>query len=115
METVMTKPTLRSTDRLTQTLAALARLLDQTMNDIQALDAEFQGRLDAAEAGQGAIEQQGADRWKSALAEAQLNASELERMREAAGAWEAEREVLQAECERARQMVDQLKHEHDLA
>jgi hypothetical protein len=111
METAMTKPTLRSTNRLTQTVAALARLLDQTINDIQALDAE----LEAAQAGQVAIEQQGAERLKSTLEEAQLNARELERMREAAGAWETEREVLYAECERARQMIEQLKREHELA
>src|SRR5262249_10204997 len=45
METVMTKATLRGTDRLVQTVAALARLLDQTMNDIQALDSEVQEEL----------------------------------------------------------------------
>jgi hypothetical protein len=81
------------------------------MNDIQALDAE----LEAAQAGQAAVEQQGAERLKSVVEEAQLNARELERMREAAGAWETEREVLYAECERAKQMVEQLKREHDLA
>jgi len=111
METAMTKPTLRSTGRLTQTVAALAKLLDQTMNDIQALDAD----LEAAQVDQAAVEQQGAERLKSVVEEAQLKASELERMREAAGAWETEREVLYAECERTRQMVEQLKREHDLA
>jgi hypothetical protein len=115
METVMTKPTLRSTDRLSQTVAALARLLDQTMNDIQAIDAEFQRQLEAAQEGKAAVEQQGADRLKSVMEEAQLNARELERLREATGSWEAEREVLQAESERARQMVEQVKREHDLA
>jgi hypothetical protein len=111
----MTKPTLRSTDRLSQTVAALARLLDQTMNDIQAIDAEFQRQLEAAQEGKAAVEQQGADRLKSVMEEAQLNARELERLREATGSWEAEREVLQAESERARQMVEQVKREHDLA
>ncbi len=42
METVGTKPPLRATDRLRQTVAALAKLLDQTMSDIQALDSELQ-------------------------------------------------------------------------
>jgi len=42
METVGTKPPLRATDRLRQTVAALAKLLDQTMIDIQALDSELQ-------------------------------------------------------------------------
>jgi hypothetical protein len=115
METVMTKPTLRSTDRLTQTVAALARLLDQTMNDIQALDAEFQGRLEAAQEDRATTEQQGAERLKLALEESQLSARELERMREAAGAWEAEKEVLQAECNRARQIAEEIKREHDVA
>ena len=85
------------------------------MNDIQAIDAEFQRQLEAAQEGKAAVEQQGADRLKSVMEEAQLNARELERLREATGSWEAEREVLQAESERARQMVEQVKREHDLA
>jgi len=44
METVGTKPPLRATDRLRQTVAALAKLLDQTMSDLQALDSELQER-----------------------------------------------------------------------
>jgi hypothetical protein len=114
MET-MTKPTLRSTDRLTQTVAALARLLDQTMNDIQALDGEYQERLEAAQADREVAEQQGAERLKSALEQAQLSARELERMREAASVWEAEKEVLQAESDRARQMAEEIRREHDVA
>ena len=81
------------------------------MNDIQAVDAE----LEATQAGHAAMEQQSAERLKSALEEAQLKARELERMREFAGVWEVEKEVLIAECERARQMVEQVKREHDLA
>jgi hypothetical protein len=40
----------RATDRVSQTVAALARLLDQVMNDIQALDSEVQEQVLAASA-----------------------------------------------------------------
>jgi hypothetical protein len=57
-----------------QTLAALARLLDQTMNDIQVLDAECQERvLKAAMEAEASIEQQTAQRLKSAVEEAERN------------------------------------------
>jgi predicted HNH restriction endonuclease len=44
META-TKPPLQATDRLRQTTAALARLLDQTMNDIKLLESEYHERI----------------------------------------------------------------------
>ncbi|HLH31909.1 MAG TPA: hypothetical protein VKY31_11960 [Terriglobia bacterium] len=77
----MTKATLQGTDKLAQTVAALARLLDQTMNDIQALDSEVQEQV-------------------------------AERLHEAAGEWEHERAALIAECERARDLVEQARQEH---
>src|SRR5215831_7270965 len=111
METLMTKPALRGTDRLAQTVAALARLLDQTMNDIQALDSEFQEQMEAVQEGQASIEQQHTERLRIAIDEAERSAGEVVRLRDEAAGWEAERAGLLAECERARQLVKQTKHE----
>jgi hypothetical protein len=44
----MSKTAVRATDRVGQTVAALARLLDQVMNDIQVLDSEVQEQVLAA-------------------------------------------------------------------
>ena len=104
METVMTKPTLKGTDRLAQTMAALARLLDQTMNDIQALDSEFQEELGHS-----------AESLKIAMAETERNLHEIKQLREAAAGWEAERARLQAECERAKGQAEQAQQDHTKA
>src|SRR6516162_10131653 len=104
METVMTKPTLKGTDRLAQTMAALARLLDQTMNDIQALDSEFQEELGHS-----------AESLKIAMEEAERNLHEIKQLREAAASWEGERARLQAECERAKGLADQAQQDHTKA
>jgi chromosome segregation ATPase len=104
METVMTKPTLKGTDRLAQTMAALARLLDQTMNDIKALDSEFQEELGHS-----------AESLKIAMEEAERNLHEIKQLREAAASWEGERARLQAECERAKGLADQAQQDHTKA
>jgi hypothetical protein len=77
METV-TKPGLRSTDRLRQTIGALAKLLDQTMNDVQKLDSEFQERIQqAVHEAEASLKQQASDRLKSAAEEAERNTRAL--------------------------------------
>jgi DNA repair exonuclease SbcCD ATPase subunit len=115
METV-TKPALRATDRLRQTLAALARLLDQTMNDIQALDSEFQQRIhQTAQETQAALEQQASERLKLAVEEAEQNTRALlteelqARFDLQMAPIDADRKELTAETERLRQEVEQLK------
>ena len=97
METLTTKPTLRATDRMTQTVAALARLLDQTMNDIQAADAEFQDQINDL----------AADRDRQRL--------EMEQLRDAATEWESERARLLADFDRSNILLEQAKSEHDRA
>jgi chromosome segregation ATPase len=97
METLTTKPTLRATDRLTQTVAALARLLDQTMNDIQAADAEFQDQ----------IHDLAADRDRQRL--------EMEQLQDAATEWESERTRLLADFDRSNILLEQAKSDHDRA
>ena len=65
LQTLMTKSLLRPTDRLSQTAATLARLLDQLMNDIQALDSEVQEEiLTAVQQSEAALAQQAAERLK---------------------------------------------------
>jgi len=77
META-TKPGLRTTDRLRQTIAALAKLLDQTMNDVQKLDSEFQERIQqAVHEVETSVKQQASDRLKSATEEAERNTRAL--------------------------------------
>src|SRR5215470_13072619 len=74
META-TKPGLRTTDRLRQTIGALAKLLDQTMNDVQKMDSEFQERIQqAVHEVEASLKQQAADRSKAAAEEAERNA-----------------------------------------
>jgi hypothetical protein len=77
METVGTKPALRATDRLRQTVAALTKLLDQTMIDIQALDSEL-------------------------LLEHNQVSKELEQLRQAAAEWGVERAKLLAVVDHSR-------------
>src|SRR2546428_12116749 len=75
---MVTKPTLRATERLGQTVAALARLLDQTMNEIQAVNSEFQERiLQTAQETEASLRQEGAERLKSATEEAEHNTRAL--------------------------------------
>jgi hypothetical protein len=92
MET-MTRPSVRTTERLSQTVAALARLLDQTMTDIQALDSEMQEQTLEARA-QATVESE--TRFETEKAAA------LEALRkELTAQWDAEKTQLVAECERA--------------
>jgi DNA repair exonuclease SbcCD ATPase subunit len=77
MET-LTKPPLKTTEHLQQKLSALARLLDQTMNDVQVLDSEFQERvLQAAIQTEASFEQQASERLKAAVEEAEHNTRTL--------------------------------------
>ena len=115
METV-TKPVLRATDRLRQSLAALARLLDQTMNDIQALDSEFQQRiLQTAQETEASLEKQAAERLRYAIEEAEQNARALlteelqARFDQQIAPIEAERKELTAETEKLRREMERLK------
>src|SRR5215510_38468 len=77
MET-LTKPALKTSEHLQQKLSALARLLEQTMNDVQALDSEFQECvLQAAIQTEASFEQQAAERLKVAVEEAEHNTRAL--------------------------------------
>src|SRR5262245_6709379 len=77
MET-LTKPPLKTTEHLQQKLSALARLLDQTMNDVQVLDSEFQERVvQAAIQTDASFEQQAAERLRVAVEEAEHNTRTL--------------------------------------
>jgi len=117
MERLITKQALRATERLTQTMAALARLLDQTTNDIQAVDSEFQEQvLKAVQQTEAYLEQQGAERLKLGVKEAEQNtralvAGELEARfnGQMAAAVEAVRNELKAERDQFRQELERLR------
>jgi hypothetical protein len=118
MET-LTKPPLKTTEHLQQKLSALARLVDQTMNDVQVLDSEFQERvLQAAIQTEASFEQQSAERVRTAVEEAEHNTRTLvteelqtrfkKQMTEAEAIREeviAERDLLTEELERMKQAV----------
>jgi hypothetical protein len=122
----MTKPALRTTDRLSQTVAALARLLDQTMTDIHALDSEMQEQVLEAT-------QHVEERLKFAAKDAEHNTrlqvtgelegrfeaekiTALEGLRkELTAQWEAEKAQLVADCEHANRLLEQTKNEHSQA
>jgi chromosome segregation ATPase len=126
METI-TKPALRASDRLSQTVSALARLLDQTMNEIQVLDNEFQEQLE--ETDQNArlvVTTELEDRFNQQLAQFEATRNELitersqltqqlEQLRDAAAEWEEERARLVGDCERLNHLLDQGKKEYDRA
>jgi len=98
MET-MTKSPQRTTDRLHQTVAALARLLDQTMNDIQLLDSEFQDRGIAGQELQTRVDELVADR--DSLRQ------EIAALKQAASQWETEKARLSADYEAASDLLKQ--------
>src|SRR5215470_16581098 len=73
MET-LTKSGLQGMDRLRQTVAAQARLLDQTMNEMQALESEIQERvLRAMQETEESCARQAEKRLKTAVEEAEEN------------------------------------------
>src|SRR5437667_12297172 len=107
MET-MTKPALRGTDRLRQRVAALARLLDETMNDIQTVDAEFEQSGAALERRTNLQMNAAVQAVRSELiAERTILGQEIEELKQAKAAWETERLQLVTEVRRANQMLDQ--------
>src|SRR5689334_5320379 len=71
---ILTKSGAQATDRLRQTVAAQARLLDQMMNEMQVLESEIQERtLRAMQETEETCEQQAAARLKIAVEEAEEN------------------------------------------
>src|SRR5438128_3014309 len=151
METISSKPALIATNRLRQTLAALARILDQTMNDVSVVDSEFQARIEqAAQEQEATLRRRTADRLKFAVEEAEQNArvqvteelqgrftqeiaaavesvrnemntermqlkQEVQRMTEAAAEWAVERAQLMDDAQRASQLFEQSRDEHNRA
>jgi DNA repair exonuclease SbcCD ATPase subunit len=120
METTITKPAPRASDRLTQSVAALTSLLEQVTNDVQALDSEYQLQLiDTVQQTEASLERRGAERLKIAVEEAQENARALvtgelqtQFSREKAAAieayqkeWTAERNQLNQELEGLKQTI----------
>src|SRR5262245_37637688 len=99
-QNVMSKTLVRRTDRVNETLAALARLLGQMTNDIQVLDSEIQEEELEHER---AITE--TDEAAAIALELQVSTA-VKRMRaEVTEQWEAERAALVAERNRAQQRL----------
>jgi hypothetical protein len=121
-----TKSSLRAADRLGQTLAALARLLDQMMNDVQAVSSEFRERIQqTAQDTETAVQELADERLKAAVDEAVRETERNTRAQvseelhsrskqETASAVAAVRKELTAECDRLKEEIDRLKEELDL-
>jgi hypothetical protein len=104
----MSKTAVRRTDRVNQTVAALARLLDQMMSDIQVLDSEIQQQ--ELEHERSVAE---ADEAAAIALEVQVSTA-LNRMRvELTEQWDAERAVLVAERNRAQQRLADAASDHE--
>ena len=88
MKTGVSKTPLRATDRLRQTVGALGKLLEQTINDLQALESELQHH--------------GANH-------------EMEQLRRAAAEWETERARLLVTMEQTKSEYDRTMAEADEA
>jgi Sec-independent protein translocase protein TatA len=89
MKTVLSKTPVRGTDRLRQTIGALGKLLQQTINDLQALESELQ-------------QHHGSN-------------PETEQLRRAAAEWETERARLLATMEQTKSEYDRTMAEADEA
>ncbi len=89
MKTVVSKTPLRGADRLRQTIGALGKLLQQTINDLQALESELQ-------------QHHGSNQ-------------ETEQLRHAAAEWETERARLLATMEQTKSQYDRAMAEADEA
>jgi hypothetical protein len=116
----LTKAGLQGLDRLRQTVAAQAKLLDQTMNEMRSLESEIQERvLTAQQETEETCEQQAAERLKAAVEEAEENTRILvteevqDRLKQQfAGEMESARKAWQAERAELGQDADRLKQSH---
>jgi hypothetical protein len=103
METI-TKLPLPSRERLQQSLAAAAKLLDQTMTDIDMLDSELEERMiRASQESEACLE-------VSVAQQGEL-IQELERLKLAAAEWDVERDELIADCRRANELLEEKRKE----
>ncbi len=96
----------RSTDHVLEALATLAALLDRTINEVKAVDSDFQNRLlQAVHNTESSIQAQAAEHLDAALCDLRRTLQE-EHERKVAGLtanWNAERQRLDHEVERVAQ------------
>jgi hypothetical protein len=113
MKETVSKPPLKASDNLRQTVAALGRLLDQATHNIQDVDSEFHEQIEQL---QSRFNTQMAEAVQAArlemLAEQAQLVQELEALRQAAAGWESEKAQLIADCRRANELVEQEREEH---
>jgi hypothetical protein len=96
----------RSTDRIVEALSTLAALLDKTLNEVKALDSDFQNRLlQAVHDTELSLQSQAAQHLESALAETRAKFEEQfkTRLAEISAGWEAERSRFNGEITRLTQ------------
>jgi chromosome segregation ATPase len=96
----------RATDRVVEALSTLAASLDRTINEVKALDSDFQNRiLQAVHDTESSLQGQAAQHLESALAESRAKFEEQFKTKfaEISAEWEAERTRLNNEVTRLTQ------------
>jgi len=96
----------RATDRVIEALSTLAALLDGTINEVKALDSDFQNRiLQAVHDAESSLQSQAAQHLESALEETRAKFEEQfkNKLAEISAGWEAERTRLNNEVTRLAQ------------
>jgi chromosome segregation ATPase len=110
----------RPTDRVLEALSTLAALIDRSINEVKALDSEFQNRIEASVTeARAKFEEEFQKRITqlSAESEAERNrlSADLNKISQAGLEWEAERARLNAELEKLARLQAQTQAEAEHA
>src|SRR5215475_10010599 len=103
-----------ATERVLEALSTLAALLDRTINEVKALDPDFENRIvQALRESEAAMQAQAAQQLESALTETRSKLEEQfsKRIAELARQWEEERNRLNAEISKLTQSTAQWEAE----
>jgi chromosome segregation ATPase len=110
----------RPTDRVLEALSTLAALIDRSINEVKALDSEFQNRIEASVSeARARLEEEFTKRIRDLTAESEAERNrmraDLEKISEAGVQWEAERTRLNAELEKLARVQAQTQAEAERA
>ncbi len=114
MDATKTPQGARATDRVVEALSTLAALLDGTINEVKALDSDFQNRiLQAIHDTESSLQSQAAQHLESALEQTRAKFEEQfkNKLEEISAGWEAERTRLNNEVTRLTQAGAQWEKE----
>jgi hypothetical protein len=104
MDTATKQQSGRATDRVLEALSTLAALLDRTINEVKALDTEFQNRLlQSVHETEASLQGQAAEHLEAALSQSRTKLEEQfsKKTAELSSQWEEERNKLKTELVKA--------------